>query len=93
MENGALLSAENHQWFNEQERKEQDRMNKLFQKYKIVCASIDIKDKKVNIEKLMETEIKDEDYPKEFRNKEIKLENKKYKNIAKINDDPEIMEV
>lgn len=34
IENGALLSAENHEWFNKQPKAEQDRMNKIFQEYK-----------------------------------------------------------
>lgn len=34
VENGALLSAENHIWFNEQSKEAQEQMNELFQKYK-----------------------------------------------------------
>ena len=34
VENGALLSAENHIWFNEQSKEAQKQMNELFQKYK-----------------------------------------------------------
>ena len=34
MENGALLSAENHEWFNKQSKEAQREMNELFQKYK-----------------------------------------------------------
>lgn len=32
--NGALLSAENHAWFNKQSKESQKQMNELFQKYK-----------------------------------------------------------
>lgn len=32
--NGALLSAENHAWFNEQSKEAQRQMNELFQRYK-----------------------------------------------------------
>ena len=32
--NGALLSEENHIWFNEQSKESQKQMNELFQKYK-----------------------------------------------------------
>ena len=32
--NGALLSAENHEWFNKQSKESQKQMNELFQKYK-----------------------------------------------------------
>jgi len=34
VENGALLSAENHQWFNKQSKENQARMNMMFQEYK-----------------------------------------------------------
>ena len=34
VENGALLSAENHEWFNKQNKEAQKQMNELFQKYK-----------------------------------------------------------
>lgn len=34
VENGALLSVENHQWFNAQSEKKQSELNKAFQKYK-----------------------------------------------------------
>ena len=34
VENGALLSAENHIWFNEQSKEAQRQMNELFQRYK-----------------------------------------------------------
>ena len=34
VENGALLSAENHEWFNKQSKEAQKQMNELFQRYK-----------------------------------------------------------
>lgn len=34
VENGALLSAENHAWFNKQSKEAQRQMNELFQQYK-----------------------------------------------------------
>lgn len=34
VENGALLSEENHIWFNEQSKESQKKMNELFQRYK-----------------------------------------------------------
>lgn len=34
IENGALLSAENHAWFHKQDKQAQVRMNELFQEYK-----------------------------------------------------------
>lgn len=39
-ENGALLSEENHIWFNEQSKEAQKKMNELFQQYK---ASVECK--------------------------------------------------
>lgn len=33
-ENGALLSTENHEWFNKQSKEAQKQMNEMFQKYK-----------------------------------------------------------
>lgn len=35
VENGAILSAENHEWFNQQSKEDQARMNDMFQKYKL----------------------------------------------------------
>lgn len=35
VENGAILSLENHEWFNQQSKEEQARMNAEFQKYKL----------------------------------------------------------
>ena len=40
VENGALLSTENHIWFNEQSKEAQKKMNELFQQYK---ASVECK--------------------------------------------------
>lgn len=34
VENGALLSADNHNWFHQQSKSEQERMNRAFQEYK-----------------------------------------------------------
>ena len=34
IENGAILSVENHQWFHKQPTEEQERMNRMFQQYK-----------------------------------------------------------
>ena len=34
VENGALLSAENHAWFHQQSSKDQTQMNAIFQEYK-----------------------------------------------------------
>ena len=34
VENGALLSNENHSWFHKQPKESQDKMNKKFQEYK-----------------------------------------------------------
>lgn len=34
IENGAILSVENHQWFHKQPTEEQEKMNRMFQQYK-----------------------------------------------------------
>lgn len=52
VENGAILSAENHRWFNEQSKEIQEEMNKAFQEYKasIRCATITATPKEIKIE-------------------------------------------
>lgn len=40
VENGAILSAENHQWFNQQTPEEQSRLNTIFQQYKMGVLEI-----------------------------------------------------
>lgn len=79
VENGALLSAENHAWFNKQTKEEQDRMNKIFQEYKkckvVFVDHVDV-DFKIRIQEfsikpdkgLMKTE---------FNRSEVKRETKK----------------
>lgn len=41
VENGALLSAENHAWFHKQSIEKQNEMNKAFQEYKIAVGTFD----------------------------------------------------
>lgn len=45
-ENGALLSAENHQWFHKQPPEVQARLNQIFQEYKKQFALLQGDDKK-----------------------------------------------
>lgn len=40
VENGALLSAENHQWFNKQSEVKQEIMNDMFRQYKLGVLEI-----------------------------------------------------
>lgn len=40
VENGALLSAENHAWFHQQSQAKQAEMNKKFQEYKMSVAEV-----------------------------------------------------
>ena len=40
IENGALLSAENHAWFHKQSPEKQSEMNKAFQEYKMAFAEL-----------------------------------------------------
>ena len=49
VENGALLSQENHMWFNKQSPEAQAKMNKLFQEYK-KCRVVLVDDLEPNIE-------------------------------------------
>ena len=60
VENGALLSAENHEWFNRQSKEKQRELNNAFQEYKhrvdIHCATLVLKDKELHIEPVRETE-------------------------------------
>ena len=48
-ENGAVLREENHLWFHSQPVEEQERMNRLFQKYK-ECPVTYVDDVKTDIE-------------------------------------------
>ena len=49
MKTGALLSAENHQWFNKQSKQAQAEMNRRFQEYK-KCKVVLIEDLQTDIE-------------------------------------------
>lgn len=40
VENGALLSTENHEWFHKQNPEKQAEMNKAFQQYKMTMAIV-----------------------------------------------------
>ena len=42
VENGALLSNENHQWFHKQSKADQKKMNEAFQRYKARVAAAEI---------------------------------------------------
>ena len=72
--NGALLSNENHAWFNMQPKKEQDRMNKLFQKYKLIFLGVTVTPDGIDLEKLVNDVVSSRDLPKEFLDGEIPLE-------------------
>lgn len=72
--NGALLSNENHMWFNEQNKKDQDRMNKLFQRYKLIFLGVTVTPDGIDIEKLINDTVSSRDLPKEFLDDEIPLE-------------------
>lgn len=59
-ENGAILSAENHIWFNQQPKEEQRRMNEAFQEYKrsfrVNGIGLVVKDKGIEMAKLEVTD-------------------------------------
>lgn len=68
VENGALLSAENHAWFNKKSKESQKQMNELFQKYKqsVECKVefVDKLDTRFSIESaiIMPAELEKEHY-------------------------------
>lgn len=68
VKNGALLSAENHAWFNKQSKESQKQMNDLFQKYKksVECSVefVDELDTRFSIESaiIMPAELEKEHY-------------------------------
>lgn len=77
VENGALLSAENHMWFNKQTKEKQKEMNDKFQEHKrqfdINGVRMSINDEGIHIEKLEPTQETFE-LPPEIEAGEIKLE-------------------
>lgn len=60
VENGAILSIENHEWFNKQTKEKQEEMNKIFQDYKIGIIEFTTEETK-QIKEIALPEIK-EDY-------------------------------
>lgn len=80
VENGALLSAENHTWFHQQSKTSQGYMNALFQEYKRQmdeCRVVFVD----NIEQpfvvdLAELEVKDTIQVKKFNRAKVKKETK-----------------
>lgn len=52
IENGALLSGENHIWFNKQNPETQRKMNELFQKYKQEVGIAIIQGEEIKVQKL-----------------------------------------
>lgn len=59
VENGALLSNENHQWFNKQSDKAQRQMNELFQQYKRLINIGIVVNGETLIEKELEIDMSD----------------------------------
>lgn len=49
VENGALLSNENHAWFHKQSKKDQEEMNKAFQEYKEYMDTLRKKSKEIEV--------------------------------------------
>lgn len=68
IENGALLSAENHAWFHQQDRADRERMNNAFQELK---RNIDNNYEECKIELVPEEEI---EFPVELNVMTINLE-------------------
>lgn len=73
VENGALLSAENHAWFHKQNPQDQATMNALFQEYKKQyqeCEVVFVDDLKLDFEiKAMEFHIDEREQKKEKYNR------------------------
>lgn len=78
IENGALLSAENHEWFNKQSKEKQAEMNAKFQEYKasfkINCATLVPTPKEIKIDKPELVELEEDDIPEEIKAGVIRLE-------------------
>ena len=78
IENGALLSEENHQWFNKQSKENQDKMNQAFQDYKssfkFYSATIRVTDKGLETQVLQPEEDIDIELPEELKAEVIELE-------------------
>ena len=73
VENGALLSAENHAWFHQQSSKDQTQMNDMFQEYKKQyqeCKVVFVDDLDLGFEiKVMECHIDEKEQKKEKYNR------------------------
>lgn len=87
VENGALLSAENHQWFNKQSQEKQAEMNKKFQEYK--KCKIELVDE--TMEDLTNLKIKITDFETSEKTKSKKFNRAKIKReTQKLVDEYEI---
>ena len=77
LENGALLSAENHVWFNKQSQAKQAELNAIFQQYKL--GILEMHNGKIIQSEIVQLDLKMEEYDS------IPLEpdNRKY-NRAKV---------
>lgn len=77
VENGALLSAENHAWLNKQSPAEQARLNNIFQQYKM--GVLEMRNGRIVQSEIVQLDLKMEEYDS------IPLEpdNRKY-NRAKV---------
>lgn len=73
VENGALLSAENHAWFHQQSQQDQCRMNEMFQEYKKQyqeCKVVFVDDLELSFQvKAMEFHIDEREQKKEKYNR------------------------
>lgn len=73
VENGALLSAENHAWFHQQTQQDQSRMNEIFQEYKKQyqeCQVVFVDDLELSVQvKAMEFHIDEREQKKEKYNR------------------------
>ena len=62
VENGALLSAENHTWFNKQSKDKQRQLNEIFQEYKRVALVSQITTEGIKKVEILDIPEVNEDY-------------------------------
>ena len=78
VENGAVLKAVNHEWFHRQPKREQKRMNDMFQEYKrsvdFHCVNLKVTPKAIEIEPLQQDKEVEIELPEEIERGYIELE-------------------
>ena len=86
VENGALLSVENHMWFNQQSKQKQKELNEAFQEYKLQFASLKFKEKGIEVEKLQQDDEVGIELPEELERGYIELEDMTLEDLREYNE-------